>query len=77
MWKQNLEQRIQELMDEQQKERCEIWRQTLREELKILIRENTQVETEDKHQRNPTKGCQKTKNFQLHLSGQFTTKESR
>ena len=50
MWRQNLEQRIQELKEneEQQKERCEAWTQTLREEFKFPIKENTQVETEDK-----------------------------
>ena len=30
------------------KERCKTWTKTLREELKISIRENTQVETVDK-----------------------------
>ena len=43
MWRQNLEQRIQELKEneEQQKERCEAWTQTLREEFKFPIKENT------------------------------------
>ena len=50
MWNQNLEHRIQKLMeqDKQQKESYEAWAQTLREEPKMSIRENTQVETENK-----------------------------
>ena len=50
MWKQNLEYRVQELMEQykRQKETYEAWAQTLREEFKISIRENTQVDTEDK-----------------------------
>ena len=50
MWKQNLEHKVRELMEEYkyQKESYEAWAQTLREELKISIRENTQVKTEDK-----------------------------
>jgi hypothetical protein len=49
MWKQNLEHKVRELMEEYkyQKESYEAWAQTLREELKISIRENTQVKTED------------------------------
>ena len=49
MWRQNLEQRIQELKDQEewQKESYEAWAQTLRGEFKISIKENTQVETED------------------------------
>lgn len=50
VWKQSLEQRIQELKEqgERQKERYEAWVQTLREEIKITTKEKTQVETEDK-----------------------------
>lgn len=50
MWKQNLEHRVQELMkqDKHRKENYEAQAQNLREELKISIRENTQVKTEDK-----------------------------
>ena len=50
MWKQNLEQRVQELkeQEEQQHERYEPWAHTLREQPKTSIKENTQGETEDK-----------------------------
>ena len=50
MWWQNLDQRIQELKNEekQPKERYETWTQTLREGFTFSIKENTQVETEDK-----------------------------
>lgn len=50
MWGQKLEQRIQEIKEQkqQQTERYEVWTQILREEFKISIKENTQVETEDK-----------------------------
>jgi hypothetical protein len=50
MWKQNLEHRIQELMeqDKQQKGSYEAWTQILRVEIKISVRENTLIETEDK-----------------------------
>lgn len=50
MWGQKLEQRIQEIKEQkqQQKERYEVWTQILREEFKISIKENTQVETKDK-----------------------------
>lgn len=50
VWRQNLEQKIQELTEQEegQKERYEAWVQTLREEFKSSIKENTQVEIEDK-----------------------------
>ena len=50
MWNQNLEHRIQELMeqDKQQKGSYEAWTQILRVEIKISVRENTLIETEDK-----------------------------
>ena len=50
MWRQNLEQRIQELkeQEERQRERYAAWTQTLREEFKVTIKKNAQVKTEDK-----------------------------
>lgn len=50
MWRQNLEQRTQELKEKQevQKEKYNAWTLTLREEFKISIKENAQVETVDK-----------------------------
>jgi chaperonin cofactor prefoldin len=42
MWRQNLEQRIQELkeQEERQRERYAAWTQTLREEFKVTIKKN-------------------------------------
>ena len=58
MWRQNLEQKIQE-QEEQQEERQEALTQTLREEFKFSIKENTQVETEDKIRENQPKVIRK------------------
>ena len=61
MWKQNLEHKVRELMEEYkyQKESYEAWAQTLREEFKISIKENTQVETEDKIRESQPKAVRK------------------
>lgn len=50
MWRQNLDQRVQELreQEERRKEKYEAWTLTLREEFKIQIKGNAQVKTEDK-----------------------------
>ena len=57
MWKQNLEQRIQELkeQEEQQKERWSMGTD-LKEELNITTRENIQIETEDNVRENLANG---------------------
>ena len=61
MWEQKLEQRIQEIKEQkqQQTERYEVWTQILREEFKISIKENTQVETEDKIRESQPKAVRK------------------
>lgn len=62
---QNLEERIQGLEQQEggQKERPEAWGQTLREEFKTSIKENTQVEAEDKIKENQPKGIRKQSLF--------------